>query len=491
MTMTLRDSDPVELRERTPPHSVAHPPTTVPDQPDVLAPDERRRETFLPVTRSALIDRLTPEKAWANGEAQDSRRFFKYLAYWRQQQYTGQILQLEQTYEPFNPDTDLLLTRQFTADERLAMQKRLVRHMEGLLQQANFVRVDPLDVELILNNETHYGLDFELDLGAFDELLIYYRGASTKTDQKRVLRKFFRKTEFEVPIFQRLFILFKLKPEEARIEDIMRERNVGRSKATKIVRKLRGRLPPQVKPENIYMKMFRDIPRADIEMIFPNTRVKFRMLDKLKLGVTGAGGIGIGALGAAGKIAVAATNPIPAALAVAGFGGVAFRQVMNAFNQHQRYMVVMAQNLYFHSLADNRGVLILLADRASEEDVKEEVLLYSVLAKENVHRRDLPEVDRGIENFLRSTFGVDVDFDLHDALGRLIADGIVTEGADGFLRALPPAAAAQRVDAMWDRFLDDLPDAVNGEGREFVGQPGGAEHGPAATIGNGTAPAPR
>ena len=31
----------------------------------------------------------------------------------------------------------------------------------------------------------------------------------------------------------------------------------------------------------------------------------------------------------------------------------------------------MAQNLYFHSLADNRGVLIMIADRAAEEDVEE------------------------------------------------------------------------------------------------------------------------
>ena len=58
-------------------------------------------------------------------------------------------------------------------------------------------------------------------------------------------------------------------------------------------------------------------------------------------------------------------------------------------------MVVMAQNLYFHAMADNRGVMTLLADRAAEEDVKEEMLLYSVLAKEPANIRDLGQVDRG------------------------------------------------------------------------------------------------
>ncbi|MEM9029896.1 MAG: TMEM143 family protein [Pseudomonadota bacterium] len=468
--------------ERTAAHTEAELRHFAQPEPDVVPPDGVRRETFLPVTRTALIDRLTRPNAWDDhSEARDASRFFRYLAYWRQQQYAAETLRLEQTYEPFNPDTDLLLTRQYTDAERQQMQKRLVGHMEHLLEQANFVRIDPKDVAKILEGQTHYGLDFELDLDAFEELVICYRGASTKKDQKRTLRKFFRKTEFEVPVFQRLFVLFKIKPDDVRVSEIMKERGVTEKKATKIVKKLRSRLPPAVRADNIYMKMFRDIPRADIEMIFPNTRVKFRMLDKVKLGITGAGGIGAGALGAAGKIAVAASNPIPAAMAIAGLGGVAFRQVMSAFNQHQKYMVVMAQNLYFHSLADNRGVLILLADRAAEEDVKEEILLYSVLAKEQVYREDLDAVDRGIEQFLHSTFGINVDFDLDDALGRLLADGIVSEGVDGLMYALPPAAAAQHIDAMWDRFLDDLPDTVDGEGREFVGQPGGADSGPAAT----------
>ncbi len=484
MAQTTQDNGQTSGQPRVAAHSDANLSDSydgVESGPDVVEPDAARRETFLPVTRSALIDRLTRPQAWEQGQAREASRFFQYLAYWRQQQYAASTLRLEQTYEPFNPDTDLLLTRQFTDVERAKMQQRLISHMEHLLQQANFVRVDPDEIQSTLAAETHYGLDFELDLDAFEELLVFYRGASTRKDQKRELRKFFRKVEFDVPVFQRLFVLFKLKPDNVRIDELMRRDGITRKKAAKRVRKLRSRMPPEVKPDNIYMKMFRDIPRADIEMIFPNTRVKFRFLDKLKLGVTGAGGLGAGALGAAGKLAVAASNPIPAAMAVAGLGGVAFRQVMSAFNQHQKYMVVMAQNLYFHSLADNRGVLILLADRAAEEDVKEEILLYSVLAKEQVNRRELQAVDEAIEQFLMSTFGIDVDFDLEDALERLMRDGIVTEGMDGALYALAPASAAHRIDAMWDQFLDKLPDVIEEEGSEFEGQRGGADFGPQAS----------
>ena len=287
-------------------------------------------------------------------------------------------------------------------------------------------------------------------------MLIYYRGRSTKTEQRRDLRKFFRKVEFDLPIFRRLFVLFKLKPSAKRIAEIMATEKVSQKEAERRVAKLRSQLPAQVKSSNIYMKLFKNMPRADIEMIFPNTRVHFRTFDKLKLGVTSSAGLGMGAFGAAGKIAMLASNPFTAIGAAAGLGGIALRQGMNFMNQRQKYMVVMAQNLYFHAMADNRSAMIKLADRAAEEDVKEEMLVYSVIAKTSVERSVLPSVDQGIERYLKNTFGVDVDFDLHEALGRLIDEGLVSESPDGKLIALPPAEAALHIDRKWDRLLDDL-----------------------------------
>ena len=448
---------------------------------DLLPDSEIARETFLPITRAALIDRLTRPQAWPAGDAQAARRFFKYLSYWRQQQHNAAAVALDQTYELFNPDSDMLMTRQFNDSERYAMQKRVSARIRNLLQQANYRRLEPDEIELVLTQESHYGLDFHLDLEAFEELEVYFRGASSRKDQRRVFRKFFRKEEFDVPIFQRLCILFKLKTVEQRVEEVMRARNIDRVKATKIVEKLRRLVPEGVSHQNIYLKLFKNMPRSDVEMIFPNTRVKFRLMDKIKLGATSSGAVGFGLITSAGKIALLATNPIGAIGAVAGFGGVAFRQLMSFVNTRQKYMVVMAQNLYFHALADNRGVIMTLADRAADEDAKEEMLLYSVLAKENVNRSDLHAVDKAIEQYLHKSFGVNVDFDLEDALGRLLKDGVATEAADGAIQVLDPTAASAHIDNKWDSFLDDLPDySEDDEGTEFEGLPGGAVAGPEA-----------
>lgn len=435
---------------------------------DVVAPDdERPAEHFLPLTRFALIERLTRPELWAHGQAKEVRRFFRYLDYWRRQQYNAKLFELEKDYEPFSPDTDLLLTREYTPEEKQRMQARVVAGVEDILRQANYVRVDPKNVEMIMTKESHYGLDLFVDLDAFEELVIYYRGATNRKDERRRLRKFMRKEEFDVPIFQRVFILFKLKTFERRVEDVMKAEGLPRREAEKKVRRLRKMLPPQVRDGNIYMKLFKNLPRSDLEMIFPNTVVRFRMMDKLKLGVTGGAGLGVGAVSAAGKIALVFSNPLTAAGAVAGLGGIAFRQAMNFANQRQRYMVVMARNLYFHSLADNRGVMIKLADRAAEEDVKEEFLLYTVLAKEAVYRSELPVVDKAVENYLKEAFGIRVDFDLDDALQRLLADRVVTEQPDGRLMALAPQQAALHIDSMWDRYLDDLADDDLPEGQEM------------------------
>ena len=64
------------------------------------------------------------------------------------------LLELERTYEPFSPDTDLLKTRSYSPEERMVMQKRLIRQMAELLEQGNFTRVDPSNVHFILTKDS-------------------------------------------------------------------------------------------------------------------------------------------------------------------------------------------------------------------------------------------------------------------------------------------------------------------------------------------------
>jgi Protein of unknown function (DUF3754) len=424
------------------------------------------REKFLPLTRHALIDRLAAPNLWPAGQGADARRFFRYLDFWRHQAYVARLLELEQSYEPFSPDSDLLITRKFTGDERISMQKQLAEQVRTLLVNANFTEIAADQVEILSQGST-YGLDLQCDLSVFDEIAIFYRGSTSRTDTRRSVRHFYmRKQEFNVPIFRRLCVMFKLKPFDVAVAETMAREKCERRVAEKKVRRVRSALPSGISSDFVYLKLFKNIPHTDLEMVFPNTRVKFRKFDKIKFGATAGSGLGMGIAGAVTKLAVAAT-PIGMVGAVAAVGGVAARQVTTFVGQRNKYMMTLAQNLYFHAMADNRGVLTLLADRAAEEDVKEEMLLYSVLAKQPANVRDLDEIDAAIERYLKNTYGFDADYDIDDALKRLIADGIVRQLPDGTLETLSPAHAAKHIDVLWDSYLDSLPDYGSREGQEF------------------------
>lgn len=436
------------------------------DAGPVLVGAADSREKFLPLTRHALIDRLTANNLWASGEAAEARRFFRYLDFWRHQTYVARLLDIEQTYEPFSPDSDLLITRKFSGDERIAMQTQLVEQVRALLVNANFTEIHASQIE-IMSKGSHYGLDLNVDLSVFEEVAIFYRGLAEQTETRRNVKQLYmRKQEFKLPVFRRLCVLFKLKPFDVRVAEVMAQLKCERRKAERLVTKMRRALPPGTTSDFVYLKLFKHIPHTDLEMIFPNTTVKFRMADKLKFGVTASSGLGMGIAGAMTKLAVAAT-PFGIAGSVVAFGGVAARQVASFVGQRNKYMMKMAQNLYFHSMADNRGVLTLLADRAAEEDVKEELLLYSVLVKQKATIRDLDEIDGAIERYLKSTYGFDANYDIDDALKRLMDDGIVTQLPDGTLETLSPTHAAKRIDDLWDSYLDNLPDAGQHQGQEF------------------------
>ena len=76
-------------------------------------------------------------------------------------------------------------------------------------------------------------------------------------------------------------------------------------------------------------------------------------------------------------------------------------------------------------------------------------------------------IDRHVKAYARA-----LDFDLEDALKRLIADGLVTEAPDGRLVTLPPRDAALHIDRQWDQFLDQIAGDEHLEGHEMQADAG-------------------
>jgi Protein of unknown function (DUF3754) len=418
------------------------------------APKVYARERFIPVSRYGLRAKLIAMLAEGGGDRKAWGRALDCLAAWRHQEHRRRLLDLIEDYLPFCPDSDTANLLELDVDARDKARAEFIAGIERMLAQANFVRLSRADVQRLLVKQSPYGLNLKVDLSEFDEALLYYRGTGTiRREERNPWRLYLRKDRLDVPIFERLFLLLKLKPAEVRIAEIMASTQVDRARAAREVEKARAHFPPGVSSDYIYVKIFKRIPQVDIEMLFPNTQVAFMPFDKLKLMVTAGGGTVAGVAGTATKL-LAATNPFALAFGVFGLSAVIFRQAMKFFHTRNHYMMVLAQNLYFCSLANNCGALTLIADGAEEEDVKGDMLLYAFLARHPSGHDALSQIKTMVTRFLAERCGVSVNFDAGDALKRLRADGLVSADADERFSAIAPEDARAHLDRLWDRLLD-------------------------------------
>ncbi len=411
-------------------------------------------ERFIPVSRPALRSVLLDMLAADGGSRRQWGRALDCLEAWRHQDYRQRVGAILDSYLLFSPDADTVNLVDLDAAAKEKARRALLADIEALLVQANYIRLGEDDIRRLLAEQSPYGLRLNVDLSDFDEALLYYRGTAVEAREERnPWRLYLTIDRYESPLFERLFLLLKLKPIEARAAEIAAATGMPRDKARKLAQRQRRHVPIGVSSEVIYVKVFKRIPQIDLEMLFPNTRIAFRPFDKLRLLVTAGGGTVAGVMGSATKL-LAFTNPFTLAIGLAGLSAVIFRQVSKVFHTRNHYMMVLAQNLYFHTLANNHGALTLIADRAEEEDVKEDMLLYVFLARHPLQYDALSEIKAEIEQFLARRCGVAVHFDAEDALRRLVADGLIRRDAAGHLDAIPPSEARAHLDKLWDRLLD-------------------------------------
>jgi len=416
-------------------------------------------EKFIPVSQFALVEALSGAHRWPEHDPAQVRLLFDYMTRWRNLYYSDKLDRLTENYLPFDPDADICGMDEVPDDHLAQYQARLFEELRKLVEGANYDEITQDEVDQILTANSPYGVAVHVELSEFEDLMLYARGATSEERWERDWRWLFLKHRcYRVPIFQRLFLALKFKSEDARAKDIMARYGLSEQKARKRVKKERAHLPAHLCPRSVHIKVFKHIPQIDLEMLFPNTQVRLKYIDKLKLWITGGSGGVIGLVTAVPKImastATVATNPIGLLMALGGLGAVFFRQVMNFFNTRNKYMMQLAQNLYFQSLSNNRGALTLLIDRAEEEDIKEDILLYSLLLKERVYRNEIDDAKQAIEQFLLQEFGVKVGFDIADAMNRLSRDGLIRELPDGELRPLPLSEALEFLRGRWSEALD-------------------------------------
>ena len=231
------------------------------------------------------------------------------------------------------------------------------------------------------------------------------------------------------------------------------------------------RSPQNFEPGSTIIKLFQNVPKADLEMLFPNSQVRMRTIDKAIIGgsaVVGGAVVLVTKLGASllilgglfgywmgfssKEITINSQQLIALGIGVGVLGGFVFKEWSKFKNRKLRFMKALADNLYFKNLDNNSGVFHHLIDSAEEEECKEAILAYYFLIVEGGAMTS-QQLDKKIEQWFATQFDFQIDFEIDDALAKLQRFGIVTSSA-GQYTALPINAAQVQLDSQWDSMFN-------------------------------------
>jgi Protein of unknown function (DUF3754) len=335
--------------------------------------------------------------------------------------------------------------------ERLVAQQVLEHELAELARAANFTEMDPSELDRAFTEHSLLKLRLAADRKVVDKIMFFRRGELRQTKQVPMWYGL-RKKAISFTSYARVLVYAKFK-------------DAGHFTGTGV-----ERLP--FKPGSTIIKLFQNVPRDDLEMVFPNVQVRMRGIDKLLIGVpaviSGIIVIVTKLLTTMGLVLLLlafwlglSSRPVTldqAALVSVGIGLLAFgtyivRQVTSFKNRKILFMKALSENLYFRNLDNDAGVFHNLLDAAEEAEVSEAVLAYHFLRTAPEPLRP-SELDDRIEAWFGERWQAPVDFEIEDGLRKLREHCLVTEAEDGRLSVVSLAEAKRRMDRFWDNLFD-------------------------------------
>ena len=440
-----------------------------------LNPVQRKREAFIPYSREELIELCIADGRLATEDIPRFRAFCEILAAHYNFQFHKQLETLKRNYAPFDPDA---VDHATLASEAVASDLRVERFAETLravLESANYTKLDDLAIHEAIANTALIDLQTEVDFNDFEEVVFYYREAKPTTLELK--RFYFWKRKVATDIFSQVVLGIKYKNAAYFHQQ---KRKLDKLNFT---------------PGLMYLYLYKNIPRYDLELLFPNVQLRMNLIDRL-LFVLPALGAGVMMLMKAlpnlllvlalilfltmGPEWLAETGVheeqikdfTPVLLAffsvAAALGGFAFKQYSGYQTKRMKFMKDVTDTLFFKNLATNSSVFHTVIDSAEEEEAKEVILVYYHLLTTDVGC-DPAELDASIEAWLAEKGAPAVDFDMAMVLQNMQAvhatlatkassqpreTALLEIDDDGDCRVLCLLDAKRLLDQLWDEAFD-------------------------------------
>lgn len=403
------------------------------------------KERFIPIAYDELLGGILNYLNIDDNE--ELKKVWKTIHRYYYYKFYDELDSLKRQYQPFNPDSDIVSSLEISDDEYIQKENRLFGHIRPLLNHANYEVLTHQMLEDTMNKTSPYGVDVSVDFDDYEKIELYYRGESIQTDEIRDSKTLYiKKKTITEPIYRRLFLIIKPKHINDRASEIAQKSGKDIESIIKKLKKQNPLLSQDNANKNIYIKLFKNIPQMDLEMLFPNTKVKMRLFDKIKISLLGGGGTIGGGSTLIAKLGVVAIDPISALVAFGAFVGILWRQVKEVIFRRTHYMAQLAKNLYFHSLDNNAGALNYMINMAEEEESKEAFLVYIFLSQEPIPITK-ESLDNKIEKYIKDNYNIEMDFEVDDGLAKLKELNLLIEDKD-MVGVIEPKKAIEMLDGL-------------------------------------------
>ncbi|XP_077227970.1 uncharacterized protein LOC143860980 [Tasmannia lanceolata] len=170
----------------------------------------------------------------------------------------------------------------------------------------------------------------------------------------------------------------------------------------------------------IYVKHFRNIPMADMELVLP---------EKKNPSLTPMDWVKFLASAVIGLVALISSLEMPKAdiwVVIAIISGLVgyCAKIYFTFQQNMTtYQNLITQSMYDKQLDSGRGTLLHLCDDVIQQEVKEVIISYFILMEQGKATRQ--DLDHQCEELIKEEFHETCNFDVDDAVQKLVKLGIV------------------------------------------------------------------
>ena len=365
-------------------------------------------ESHLPIQIPDLREYLRNRNELSTDQADQFRGFCQSVESVLDARTGANHTQFSQLYGPVDPDFDGRIPKGLPQRREDQGVEPLMTLCDGILTSASYRRLTQEEIEQCVGVASQFGVQLHVNFELFEQLAVYARGDVMGTRVRRRLSRLYQPEQVEIPVYQRMVVLFRLN------EDVQSEEDL--------------------KSNAVHLRMFKNIPKQDVDMLLPGARVRLSKIDRAKIIVPSLGGFVLAIRKIVQFLLILAALTIYKTAVLLGLVLVAIgyvvRSVLSYFHTKDRHLLNLTRNLYFQKLDTNAGVGYRMIQQANRQIGAECILaLHAIMSSEQaISTRKLR---RRCERIAREAVGIEIDFQVDRALEMLRQCKLVQADSEG------------------------------------------------------------